>query len=66
MALNTTTTNGSLGEALSESYYIDPLKERKMMRKFDVRDPRISFPLSTIQTCAFLLTTHICVHSCTP
>jgi hypothetical protein len=46
--LNTTTSNGSFGEASAESYYIDPLKERKMMRKFDVRDRRISFPLSSM------------------
>jgi hypothetical protein len=37
MVLGTIPTNGSHREALSESYYIDPNKERKMMRKFDVR-----------------------------
>jgi hypothetical protein len=28
--------NGSLCEMSMDSYYIDPVKERKMMRKFDV------------------------------
>jgi hypothetical protein len=65
MALNTATTNGSLEEASSESYYIDPVKEHKMMRKFDVCDLEMACPPSAVQTCAFLLTKHICVHSYT-
>jgi hypothetical protein len=36
MVLGTIPSNASHGEALSESYQIDPIKERKMMRKFDV------------------------------
>lgn len=36
----TTENNGSLGELSTESYYIDPVKERKMMRKFDVSQSR--------------------------
>jgi hypothetical protein len=29
--------NGSLGETSTDMYHLDPKKERKMMRKFDVR-----------------------------
>jgi hypothetical protein len=36
-ATKTTVNNGSLGELSIESYSIDPVKEKKMMRKFDVR-----------------------------
>ena len=39
MGLHTTESNGTLGEAANELYHIDPVKERRMMRKFDVCEP---------------------------
>ncbi|KAH5138173.1 hypothetical protein HBH69_225250 [Parastagonospora nodorum] len=36
MGLHTTESNGTLGEAANELYHIDPVKERRMMRKFDL------------------------------